>query len=89
MDLDNLMQWLIVPADFPLPQDPKKRSESARRVLETRDNVKLVNICKRQGSIRSKLELVVRSYKEILRNREIREVSHILLQEITFKINQH
>ena len=34
VDLDSLIDLSIVPADFPLPQDPELRSERCRRVEE-------------------------------------------------------
>ena len=36
VDLDTLIELSIVPADFPLPQDPELRSEKCRRVEENK-----------------------------------------------------
>ena len=44
VDLDSLIEWSIVPGDFPVPQNPKERPESIRKVSEKSDNVKLVDI---------------------------------------------
>ena len=38
VDLDTLIELSIVPADFPLPQDPELRSERCRRVEENKQN---------------------------------------------------
>ena len=38
VDLDTLIELSIVPADFPLPQDPELRSEKCRRVEENKKN---------------------------------------------------
>ena len=39
VDLDSLIDLSIVPADFPLPQDPELRSERCRRVEENKKNI--------------------------------------------------
>ena len=39
VDLDNLIDLSIVPADFPLPQDPELRSEKCRRIEENKKNI--------------------------------------------------
>ena len=38
VDLDTLIELSIVPADFPLPQNPELRSEKCRRVEENKKN---------------------------------------------------
>ena len=54
--LDSLMEWSIIPKDFPMPQDPKQKIERFRSVKE-QTPVKLLDIRDRQGSIISHLKL--------------------------------
>ena len=52
----SLMEWSIMPKDFPMPQDPKQKIKRSRSVKE-QTPVKLVDIRDRQGSIISHLKL--------------------------------
>ena len=54
--LDSLMEWSIIPKDFPMPKDPKQKIERFRSVKE-QTPVKLLDIRDRQGSIISHLKL--------------------------------
>ena len=39
IDLDTLIDLSIIPPDFPLPQDPEKRSGSCKRVQENKEKM--------------------------------------------------
>ena len=56
ISLDSLMEWSIIPKDFPMTQDLKQKIERSRSVKE-QTPVKLVDIRYRQGSIISHLKL--------------------------------
>ena len=79
VDLESLIEWSIVPANFPLPQDPREKLESIRIVSEKSDSVKLVDIEERQGSFSSKLSFWKINKDTFGMDAEISKLKKILL----------
>ena len=53
INLDQLTDWSIVPANLPMPQDLKVRSSKVRNIKEAVKGVKLTSIKERQTSLKS------------------------------------
>ena len=82
LDLDLLIEWTILPADFPNPQDPEERETKARKVtVKESTTEKLVEIKEKKGSQRSKIRFNEQMEDDYDSGNQLEELKNTLLKE--------
>ena len=81
IDLDLLVEWSILPKNFPLPMDEEERETKVKKVTIKDKKVKLVEINQKKGSNRSQMKFSSQEEEDFDSNKQMQDLRERLLKE--------